>query len=74
MYCIKKKMIVVPGKVESFIRRVHLGPKLLIFYLCWRSVAGGLGAEVGVAADNGCIVCGSGTLGRNEVVVFLHRV
>lgn len=33
VYCIKKKMIVVPGKVESFIRRVHLGPKLLIFYL-----------------------------------------
>ena len=35
---------------------------------------GGLGAEVGAAADNGCIVCGGGALGRNEVVVFLHRV
>ncbi len=67
-------MIVVPGKVESFIRRVYLGPKLLIFYLCWGSVAGGFGAEDGAAADNGCIVCGGGALGRNEVVVSLHRV
>ena len=35
---------------------------------------GGFGTEDGAAADNGCIVCGGGALGCNEVVVFLYRV